>query len=183
MPNEIEIKVLGIEKKSFETKLKLLGAKKIFFGMIICRHFDYSDHSLRKQGKLIRVRICGSKTVEFAYKGPKKIINNCKIREEIQTTVKDGEQVAEILKNIGLKETFYCEKKRTSYFLKNTHIDIDEYPKKIIYAELEAPDQKTIKNLLKKIGSYELSCETAEELFKRAWPKIKLNGLRFKKTA
>lgn len=179
MPNEIEIKVLGIEKKSFEAKLKRLGAKKIFAGMIICRHFDYPNHSLRSHGKLIRVRTCGPDVTEFAYKGPKKIINNCKIREEIQTTVADGEQIAKILKNIGMKETFYCEKKRTSYSLKNIHIDIDEYPQKIVYAEIEAPDQKTIKNLLKKLGNYEISCETAEELFIRAWPRIKLNGLHF----
>jgi len=179
MANEIEIKILGIKKTSLEKKLKALGAKKFFSGMIICRHFDYPNHSLRASGKLIRVRSCGKKTVEFAYKGPKKIINGCKIREEIQTTVKDSAATAEILKNIGLKETFYCEKKRTSYCLKNIHVDIDEYPGNIVYAEIEAPNQTAIKNLIKKLGECEVSCETAEELFVRMWPNIKLNGLCF----
>ena len=183
---EIEIKVLGIKKASVVKKLKSLGAKKTFSGLTVCRHFDFPDKRLRKAGKLLRVRNMGKKMVEFTYKGPKEKKGTClsgrqacKIRQEIQTYVEDSEVVRGILEGAGMKETLYCEKKRTSYRLGRVAVDIDEYPGGIVYLEIEGPSEKLVHGAIKKLdlSDYETSCETAMRLFKR-WG-VEINGMRF----
>ncbi len=178
---EIEIKILGIEKAALERKIRALVGLRVAVGMTVVRHFDFPDGRLRARGELIRVRSVGDDVHEFAYKGPKIKSGKCKVREEIQTLVSDPSAVCRVLGAVGMKETFYCEKKRVSWELNGAHIDIDEYPKGIIYAEIEGRSEKVVYGVLKKLGlgKIEVSCETAEALFKRKWPKIKLNGLRF----
>lgn len=181
MSKEIEIKVIGISKNALVRRLKEAGYKKEFSGLIVCRHFDFPDKRLRKAGKLVRVRSMGKERVEFTYKGPKEKKGTCKIRPEIQTYVEDGDVAGAIIKEMGLKETLYCEKKRTSYLKGKVHVDLDYYPEDIFYAEIEAPTEKLVHKAIKelRLGDFEISSETANALFKRKWPKIKLNGLRF----
>jgi len=178
---EIEIKILGIEKRSLERKIRSAGGRKIGGGTMAVRHFDFPDGRLRAGGELIRVRSIGDAVHEFAYKGPKMGSGKCKVREEIQTLVSDPSAVCTVLQALSMKETFYCEKKRTSWELLGAHIDIDEYPRGIVYAEIEGKSEKVVHNALQKLAlcDIEVSCETAEALFKRKWPHVKLNGLRF----
>ncbi|OIP80128.1 hypothetical protein COW94_04325 [Candidatus Peregrinibacteria bacterium CG22_combo_CG10-13_8_21_14_all_44_10] len=180
-PKEIEIKILGIEKTAFEKAVKKAGGKKSGGGLMIIRHFDYPDKRLRKAGKMIRVRSIGDKIIEFAYKGPREYVGKCKVRPEIQTLVSDANIVSKILSAIGLEECMYCEKKRISYELNGTHIDIDEYPGNIVYAEIEGKTEKAVYATLDMldIKDYEVSCETAGALFEQRWPNVELNGLRF----
>lgn len=178
---EIEIKVLGINKRVLERRIRALGGRRIGGGMMTVRHFDFPDGRLRAGGKLIRVRTVGCGTCEFAYKGPRIEIGKCKMREEIQTLVVNPKAVCRILQMAGMKETFYCEKKRTSWAVGKARIDIDKYPKGIIYAEIEGRSEKLVYGALERLGlrESEVSCETAEVLFNRKWPEIELNGLRF----
>lgn len=178
---EIEIKVLGVEKRVLERRIRALGGRRIGGGMMIVKHFDFPDGRLRRKGELIRVRTIGRGTCEFAYKGPKIGVGKCKIREEIQTLAENPEAICRILLMTGMKETFYCEKKRASWAIGRACIDIDEYPKGIIYAEIEGGSEKLVYRVLERLGlrGSEVSCETAEVLFKRKWPEIELNGLRF----
>ncbi len=178
--NEIEIKVIGVEKKPLEDAILKEGGVKVFEGLLIVRHYDYPDGRLRNEQKLIRVRSVGDE-VEFAYKGPKIKKGRCKVRPEIQTLVKDGEVVGEILKKMGLVETLYLEKKRTTYEFMGTHVDIDEYPGGVCYAEIEGDSEEAVYEVVDrlKLGDYEISCESAFGLFKRKWPEVELNGMRF----
>ena len=182
MTKEIEVKILDIEKESLAKAVEEAGGKRIPDGLMIIRHFDYPDKRLKKAGKLIRVRSIGDELVEFAYKGPKEDCEGCcKVRPEIQTNVEDAEIAAQILKEVGLEETLYCEKIRTSYELMGAHIDIDEYPGGIVYAEVEAKTKEEVYAVIDKLGlrDHEISCETAFKLFARKWPEVELNGLRF----
>ena len=177
---EVEIKVLGIERNALEKAVLGAGGEEIPAGFIVCRHFDYSDGRLHKEGKLIRVRNVGDK-VEFAFKGPKEDSGRCKIRPEFQTLVDSADVVIKILKEIGLEQTLYCEKKRWSYRLDGARIDIDEYPGGIVYAEIEAPTEELVYAIVDKLGlsEYEISCETAFSLFKRKWPEVNICNLAY----
>jgi len=182
MPNkEIEIKVLGIEKESLEKAVIDVGGKRLPDGLMIVRHFDYPDKRLRADGKLIRVRSIGETIVEFAYKGPKEESGRCKVRSEVQTLVDDAEVACAILKEVGLVETLYCEKKRTSYDVDGVHIDIDEYPGGICYAEIEGASEDEVYGMVEKLGlgDYEISCETAFRLFALRWPEVDICNLKF----
>lgn len=176
---EIEIKILGIKKGPLVRKLWECGYKKDFSGLIVCRHFDFLDKRLRKSGKLIRVRDMGKKKVEFTFKGPKTKSKTCKIRPEFQTYLEDSGVAKKILEEIGLKETLYCEKKRTSYRKGKVQVDIDEYPGGIVYAEIEASSEGLVHGAIEELGleGYETSCESATRLFER-WG-VSLEGMRF----
>ncbi|MBU1019171.1 MAG: class IV adenylate cyclase [Patescibacteria group bacterium] len=161
---EIEIKILGINKSSLQRKLKACGYSRVFSGKIVCWHFDFPDKSLRKAGKLIRLRDFGKGKVELTYKGSKEKGASCKIRQEIETEVGSFEEASEIFSKIGLKGKFYSEKKRTSYKKGRVRVEIDEFLKEgVTYAEIEAMSEKLVYRTIEELGleGYETSCESA----------------------
>ncbi|HCW32212.1 MAG: adenylyl cyclase, adenylate cyclase, class 2 [Candidatus Peregrinibacteria bacterium GW2011_GWE2_39_6] len=183
---EIEIKVLGVKPDQIKKDLRALGAKQTFAGLVKCLHFDRPGQPLHSKGKLFRLRRLEGKLgfpskIEICYKGPKQIIDNCKVREEIETTVENPEQFEFIIKRLGFKITLDNEKIRESFSLENLHFDIDTYPKSPTYMEIEGKDSKSIDQILEKLNltKYERSTESADELFQRLWPNIDLTWLKF----
>ena len=58
---EIEAKILEIDKKDLETKLRRLGAKKTRERKVESQFFDFSKNSLRKKGTILRLRLDGKR--------------------------------------------------------------------------------------------------------------------------
>lgn len=182
---EIEIKVLGIDPDRVIERLTSLGAKPLFDGMVKCIHFD-RDHALRKEGKLFRLRRWEAdpgfvSKFEICFKGPKQVIENCKVREEIETTVESADQFEQIMEGLGYEITLNNEKRRLSYQLGQAHIDIDAYPTVPMYLEIEGPDSATIDEALRQLEllDFERSTESAEELFARLWPEVDFENLKW----
>jgi len=112
---EIEIKLrLPDDLTEVRRKLRKLGfhsAKRRALESNIL--FDNFKRTLRKHGKLIRVRRVGSQIV-LTYKGPAEQ-GRYKKREEDELTVSDGEEMERILGHIGYHPVFRYEKYRTEY--------------------------------------------------------------------
>lgn len=75
--------------------------------------FDTAKCTLRKQGKLIRVRVTNGKTI-LTYKGPSQT-SKYKQRPELEIELRDGNRIEEIFEQMGYRPVFRYEKFRTEY--------------------------------------------------------------------
>lgn len=182
---EIEIKVLGADVKRLKQRLLGVGAQPVFRGIVKCLHFD-SGSLLKDARKLFRLRRWEGENdfpskFEICFKGPKQIIDGCKVREEIETTVADADLFEQIMDRLGYRVTLDNDKRRESYQWGDIHVDIDAYPGVPVYLEIEGPDPAAIDRALEALHltDYERSTESAEELFERLWPEVDFVHLKF----
>lgn len=144
MPTEHETKVLDIDVKEIEGKLKKLGAKKKSEALLRRWVFDLS------QGKeWIRLRDNG-KNATLAYK--KKNGSGISETEEIEVEVEDFDRTYEILSKMNFRNKYYGESKRKIYTLKGIEFCIDEWPKVPPLLEIEAESEKKVIEGLKLLG-------------------------------
>lgn len=183
---EVEVKILGIDLPKVIARLEEIEAKKLFAGKLICVHFDTPQRSIRKGKSLFRLRRWEAEEdfeskFELCYKGPKEIMDGVKVREEIETTVADADLFQVMMLKLGYEITLGNEKRRQSYELGQFHVDIDEYPQVPPYLEIEGKDRAAIDSAIKELQleECEVSSETANELFKRLYPEIDFDHLKF----
>ena len=145
MRNEIEIKLPADDAPRLKRRLKELG-----FRVARRRHFesnlffDFADARLRNSGSLLRLRFVDGRCT-LTFKEATEASKSYKIRLEIETAVEHGEELRQVLKRLGLKETFRYEKYRTIYRRLGADgvpevwdLSLDETPIGT-YVELEGP--------------------------------------------
>lgn len=144
MPIEHETKVLDIDVKEIERKLKGLGARKKSDALMRRWVFD-----LEAGKKWIRLRDNGNH-ITLAYKH--KNGNGISDTEEIEVVVDDFDKTFDILSKMNFKEKYYRESRRKIYVLKGMEFCIDEWPKIPPMLEIEAGSEKKVKEGLKMLG-------------------------------
>jgi len=122
---EIEVKILGIDRKKIEEKLTAMGAKKVLDSDIHTILFDFQDSRIVKAKDVLRLRKEDDKT-EFTYKKVHKTAT-AKVAEEISVEVSSLEEMQKILETIGLNEIENMKKHRISYRVETVRFDLDRY--------------------------------------------------------
>ncbi|WP_455278173.1 class IV adenylate cyclase [[Eubacterium] cellulosolvens] len=123
--NEIEVKILEINRKELEKKLISIGAKKISQKEIETLFFDSKDYFFKKANSLVRLRKeKGGITLTF-----KKLIDNkkAKIAKEYEVTVSDLDKMKDILESLGLSLHARMKKLRTSFVVNDVKFEFDKY--------------------------------------------------------
>lgn len=75
---------------------------------------DYKDQSLRKKGKLLRLREYRDKSF-VTFKGSTLKSKRYKVRQELETEVKNGKTLYRVFEQLGLVSRFRYEKYRSSF--------------------------------------------------------------------
>ena len=164
---EIEIKLRVRDLASLRSRLEHLRAREISPRTHESNTlYDTAQNDLRRRGQLMRIRIehlassLGKRrpneadVVVLTYKGPAPLSRNTqkasgkarirrhfKIKDEAEVLVAGADQLARILRALGLHPVFRYEKFRTTYTLpgvRRLKIEVDETPVGI-YLELEGP--------------------------------------------
>jgi adenylate cyclase, class 2 len=164
---EIEIKLRVQDVSALRSRLKRLRAREISPRTHESNTlYDTPRQDLRRHGRLIRLRIeqpassfgkrrpIENTPAILTYKGPSlvsaharktggnsKIRRHFKIKEEVEVWVARADEMASILRALGLHPMFRYEKFRTTYALpgvRGLKIELDETPIGI-YLELEGP--------------------------------------------
>jgi adenylate cyclase, class 2 len=164
---EIEIKLRVPDFAALRSRLKRLRAREITLRTHESNTlYDTPRHDLRRRGQLIRLRIeqpastLGMRRPKedaaavLTYKGPSLPPRNAgkagklsglrdhfKIKDEAEVSVSRADEMASILRALGLHPVFRYEKFRTTYALPNVRglkVELDETPIGI-YLELEGP--------------------------------------------
>lgn len=143
---EHELRVLEIDSKEIEEKIKTLGGKLIKKQNFRRYVFDCIP---AQSGKWLRLRTDGELTT-LTFKS----IENDSVdgTSEWEVTVDDFDKTYEILSKSGFKHKGYQENKRTEYALADAKVAIDSWPLIPTYLEIEAEDKQTILNCAKVLG-------------------------------
>jgi adenylate cyclase, class 2 len=97
------------------------------------RHFednifiDDGTGSVLGRGSLLRIRRVGDKGV-LTFKGPRKVVEGIKTREEIEVALPDPDTVERLFAALGYKPIFRYQKYREVFRWRDVEIVLDETP-------------------------------------------------------
>ncbi len=138
---EVEIKFRIDDLSSLSSKLQSEGFRLVTpstHEMNIL--YDAPGGKIRRQGAILRLREYGPKRT-LTYKGKKASRpGRHKSRREMETTVANGEAMANILLAQGFRPSFCYEKNRTEWSDSTGHVVVDETPIGN-FGEIEGPPQ------------------------------------------
>lgn len=146
MKTEFEARVLEIDSTMLESKLKHLGAEKVFDSLQ--RRYVY-DFNPKSRGKWIRLRTNGEDTTLTIKEIVDSTISGTK---ELEIVVSDFDTTNSILEELGYNYRSYQENRRIRYLLDDVEIDIDTWPFIPTYVEVEGKSEEDVYNILKRIG-------------------------------
>jgi adenylate cyclase class 2 len=140
--NEVEVKVIDIDKKEIIKKLESLDAEKVFDGDVFTVMFDFEDNRLVKQNGYLRLRKMG----DAAFLTFKKVLSQdkAKVADEREVAVENFGETRSILEALGMKEKKSWAKHRISYVLDDIDICIDSQAETPDFLEIEAISEEEI---------------------------------------
>ncbi len=146
---EIECRFLEVDKESLIGRLISLGAEDRGETLLEETIIYNSDGSWKDQNRLIRLRKSGDK-MTLAYKEHREhAIDGA---HEIEIGIDDVDKTALLLESIGFPPYRRQQKKRHTFRLDGSTIDIDTWPGIPAYAELEGDSEESLKKLAGKLG-------------------------------
>lgn len=168
MAQEIEAKIINIDVKKLEKKLKAVGAVKVCDTFFRSISFDVEGYGLDDKAAWVRLRDSG-KEVTLAYKQRLGVSDMHGTRdagmEEVEVVVSSYEDTVEILKKIGMIAKFSQEKKRTTWKKGGVTFDIDTWPRLDPYLEIEAGSWEEVDAAIIELGyklEDKLVCSTTQ---------------------
>lgn len=149
MNKEIEVRFLNINKKDLVSKLNKLGAQDK--GENILSEVIFYDPKLSwlKERRFIRLRTIGDKTTLTYKENKNQTVDSA---HEIEFGVEDPVKVTELFEKVGLVAYRHQEKKRHSFLLNDTVIDIDTWPKIPPYVEIEGKSENHLRQVSASLG-------------------------------
>ena len=157
---EIEVKILEVNRAKIEKTLEALGAKKVFDGDIETLFFDFKEGTIIKQKNVLRLRKEGKKN-ELTYKKVQ-FTKTAKTAQEYSVEVSDIAAMEEILENLGLTVIDRTQKHRVSYALEVVRFDFDQYSGNCgfipEFLEIEAKNTDLIYKYAALLGFKEKDC-------------------------
>lgn len=164
MINEIEVKILNVNPVQIRKSLK--DNKAEFVKNVFLVTTFYANTHTKKEKITVRIREERNKTKKtftLTIKGPKKIVNNHKIRKEYELILPSYEFGDEMLKLQGFEIVGSVEMKREYYKLKNCSVEIIRVPEIPTYIEIEG-DEKNILKVVKMLGYSEKDYDSGKLL-------------------
>lgn len=162
--NEIEVKVLNIDKSEVIKKLETLGAKQIKKEFQANYMFDFENGFFDDKGGYVRIR----KAIDCLTKKEKIILTSkelvskdkFKISKEIEFKADDFDSAKSFFESLGLKQFRLDEKFRESFQFDEGLVEIDTWAGVPTYLEVEADTEENVELILNKIG-YSLERSTS----------------------
>ena len=143
---EYEVRVLEIDKKAVQNKLKELGA--VLIEDVFQRRYVY-DFNPVNPDKWIRLRT-NAETTTLTIKNVES--SNIDGTKEVEIEVSDFDITNEILNELGYIPRAVQENKRIKYDLNGVEIDIDTWPKIPTILEIEGKSEKEVFDTLELLG-------------------------------
>ena len=104
MPREVELKSVVHDEAACRRRVEDAGAHVVFQGRLEDRRYDTSDRRLTAADELLRLRTYAGNSGERAtleWKGPTRVEDGYKVRDEIIANTTDPSALAGILQHLG----------------------------------------------------------------------------------
>jgi len=147
---ELEVKLYLADLPAFQARVEDLGADLTEPRLHeVNLRFDLPDGELTRTAQVLRLR--QDTAARMTYKGPGKTIDGVHARREIEFTVSDFQSAQSLLETLGYQISLMYEKYRTTYFLDDLQITLDEMPYGN-FTEIEGADTAAIHKAAEKLG-------------------------------
>ena len=125
---ESEIKLRVEDAEAARAALRRLGAlprqPRHFEDNVL---FDDPARGLAASGRIVRLRRTDHGSF-LTYKGPRRVVEGIKVREEHETAVGDPDAARRVLLGLGLEPVFRYQKYREAWAWRDVEILVDETP-------------------------------------------------------
>ncbi|MDB5204072.1 MAG: hypothetical protein JWP09_100 [Candidatus Taylorbacteria bacterium] len=153
MAQEIETKVLDINKDNIISKLKELGAEeKGERTKLTVNWFRKVGVTAGNDPWYLRIRSYNNDKHEVTWKAKSVVEGNVRKHKEINFMIDEPEKLADLFEEIELEIYAHQEKYRTSFILKDWQFDIDEYPQMPAFIEIEGQSALHVNEAMKLLG-------------------------------
>lgn len=142
MPEEIEVKILNIDKQAVVSRLESIGAQKILDARQKIWSYDFPERKFKYLQSSCRIKTEADKIILCYKHRTSKQVH--KVAEEHEVEVSSLETACKILEGIGLVCVNVREKDRTSYVYQNIRFDIDQWPRIPVYVEVESTSHELV---------------------------------------
>ncbi len=174
--NEIEVKVLNINKEEIRKKLVEIGAKLVKDEEQINIRFDTEDKYLRNTYHgYLRIRITknnlSGETINTLTLKRNIARDEFRVNEEMETQISNVEETVKILEALKYRKKNPGKKHRVSYVYDDILFEIDEWDKEIYpypYLEIEVKQKDDLDRAIKllNIDKKNITAKSIEELIK-----------------
>jgi predicted adenylyl cyclase CyaB len=147
---EKEIKVLNIEPDALHQQFLSYGGEITFAGNITDYFFDYTDGSLGKQKKRIRMRQQGQQWLLTCKE--RHFHDRLKVATEHEFLIDAPEEIRALLASYGLVCHHQEQKTRTEYKIGEVSFAVDTYAWAPPFLEIESPSTKVVYQWIKRLG-------------------------------
>jgi adenylate cyclase, class 2 len=153
---EIEAKMSVADHETVRAALAAAGARRISDCLEINRILDNKDHTLESSGKGLRVRVTRnladrSETTTLTIKGPL-IPGPLKSRDEFEMIVDNAAEALGFFKTLGYEPVVSFQKRRETWELRGSKIELDEVPYLGKFVEIEGPNETEVFALRESLG-------------------------------
>jgi len=154
MPREIELKSVVVNEDECRRRIEAAGARLMFDGRLEDRRYDTPDHRLVTADELLRVRArsddAGARAT-LEWKGPTRLENGYKVREELVANTTDAAELAAILERLGYAVIGEIDRHVVQYTLDQAVIRFERYPRMDVLVEVEG-DPPAIERAIEALG-------------------------------
>ncbi|MFO7794270.1 MAG: CYTH domain-containing protein [Candidatus Nanohaloarchaea archaeon] len=150
--DEIELKILEIDKEDVERRLYEIGASKIFESEIHTELYRFENKDTIDDEGLLRLRVRDDEafvTRKMASENPD---SDLKIKEEIEFDVDNPDEVRNFFKSISLNKTLENNKKRVKWVKDDVEVVLDKHEDIPWFLEIEADSKEKIEEMVEQLG-------------------------------
>jgi len=154
MPRELELKGVVDDEAARRRRLEDAGAHAVFQGRLEDRRYDTADRRLTASDEVLRVRTYTGDSGERAtleWKGPTRVEDGYKVRDEIIANTTDASALAKILQHLGYSVIGEIDREVVQYALERATVRFERYPRMDALVEVEGqPDD--IEHAIRALG-------------------------------
>ena len=144
MPREVELKSVVHDEAACRRRVEDAGAHVVFQGRLEDRRYDTSDRRLTAADELLRLRTYAGNSGERAtveWKGPTRVEDGYKVRDEIIANTTDPSALAGILQHLGYTVIGEIDRDVVQYAFERATVRFERYPRMDALVEVEGlPD-------------------------------------------
>jgi predicted adenylyl cyclase CyaB len=140
MPREVELKSVVRDEESCRRRVEDAGARVVFQGSLADRRYDTTDRRLSAGDEMLRVRTYAGTDAERAtleWKGPTRVEDGYKVRDEIVANTLDASAMAAILERLGFTVIAEIDRDVVQYELERATVRFEQYPRMDALVEVE----------------------------------------------
>ena len=142
---EVELKSVVDDLPRRRSAVEAAGGVLVFSGRLEDRRYDTPDRALTARDHVLRVRVyrdAHGVRAELDFKGPTRLDDGYKVRDEIDAHVSEPDALVAILDRLGYVVTIAIDREIFQYALDGAMIRFEKYPRMDDLVEVEgAPDR------------------------------------------